>query len=371
MALVTPSAASLKKLFRERRFLPTHSMERQVCDHVREMIETGALPPQTRLPGIRELARVWNTNYCTVRAALSRLTREGLLHQAPRLGTFVATREKVLRKVLLAHCGNLTFRSAAEFLGLMHMHLYQQLCIRGVHTVSHFDQRPPGERETIPEEVAGQLRSGQLDAVIFTHGDLPWRNRLALPWIQANRLTQESGADWDVEGFATLAVNEAQRHGCRRLALVVKETPLRRLHQPMLADTLRERAGAAGIEVLLPPDEAEDKPLSVAETGYRQCRAALALRPDGLVVVPDTCMKGAVAALVERRIAIPRELMVVSHRNREMSVFAPFPVSWITCAVADFAAAALAQIEAALKGEPPSFRKLPVTLEPPAEGSAP
>ena len=361
MASATPSAASLEKLYRGRHFLPMHSMEGQVGDHVRTLIEEGDLPPGTRLPGIRELARAWNTNYCTVRAALSRLNREGLLHQRPRLGTFVTLREKVLRRVMLAHSGNLVRHSPTEFLSLMHLHLYERLCMRGIQAISFFEQRPPEEQETIPEEVADFLRAGRLDVVVFTYKELLWSRRLGIPSIQTNRLAIGSGADLDTEAFATLAIHEAHRQGCRRVAAVLREGELRSLYQPLIRDLLKDHAARLGMEIVFPSDAQETE--FIEEGGYRRCCEALAMRPDGLIVAPDTVMGGAIAALVERRIDIPRELVVISHRNREITFSPPFPVSWITCSVGDFADAALERIEAMVKGTTAPFRKVPVLLE--------
>src|SRR5690554_1502241 len=61
------------------------AVERQITLRVRHLIQTGALAPGVRLPPIRRLAELWNTNYFTVQTGLRVLVREGLLLQSPRL----------------------------------------------------------------------------------------------------------------------------------------------------------------------------------------------------------------------------------------------------------------------------------------------
>ena len=65
----------------------------QVADRIAEGIRSGALPPGDKLPGERDLTRVFDVSMTTIRKALGELTKRGLLiRNAPR-GTFVASPE--------------------------------------------------------------------------------------------------------------------------------------------------------------------------------------------------------------------------------------------------------------------------------------
>ena len=62
----------------------------QLIWKLRTLITTGALPPATRLPGIREVAEVAGVNSNTVRSVFARLEEQGLLVSEHGRGTFVA-----------------------------------------------------------------------------------------------------------------------------------------------------------------------------------------------------------------------------------------------------------------------------------------
>lgn len=53
-------------------------------------IHTQRLAPHDKLPGERAMCEMWNVNRSTLRAALRRLTQEGLLYSVLGSGTFVA-----------------------------------------------------------------------------------------------------------------------------------------------------------------------------------------------------------------------------------------------------------------------------------------
>src|SRR5436190_11591497 len=55
------------------------------------LIRTGRLAPDTRLPGVRDLAEQAGVNVNTVRGVYARLEEEGLIASEHGRGTFVAT----------------------------------------------------------------------------------------------------------------------------------------------------------------------------------------------------------------------------------------------------------------------------------------
>src|SRR5947207_564741 len=62
----------------------------QLLWKLRTLIATGAAPPGTRLPGIREVAEQAAVNVNTVRSVFARLEDQGLLASEHGRGTFVA-----------------------------------------------------------------------------------------------------------------------------------------------------------------------------------------------------------------------------------------------------------------------------------------
>ena len=67
-----------------------HPLYLQVADQLRTNIETGALPPETRLPASRTLAKKLGVNRITVVNAYSELEAEGLVVTRVGSGTYVA-----------------------------------------------------------------------------------------------------------------------------------------------------------------------------------------------------------------------------------------------------------------------------------------
>src|SRR5436305_1165740 len=62
----------------------------QLIWKLRTLIATGVLPPEARLPGIREVADAAGVDVNTVRSVFARLEEQGLLASEHGRGTFVA-----------------------------------------------------------------------------------------------------------------------------------------------------------------------------------------------------------------------------------------------------------------------------------------
>lgn len=62
---------------------------RQIVDQIRTKCATGELPPGSRLPSVRELARDLAVNQNTILRVYERLTVEGLLERRHGSGTYV------------------------------------------------------------------------------------------------------------------------------------------------------------------------------------------------------------------------------------------------------------------------------------------
>jgi GntR family transcriptional regulator / MocR family aminotransferase len=69
--------------------LPSETQHARVTRALREQIRSGARAPGERLPGSRELARLWGVARNTVDGAVEQLRDEGYLEVRPRSGTYV------------------------------------------------------------------------------------------------------------------------------------------------------------------------------------------------------------------------------------------------------------------------------------------
>ena len=81
------------------------SIYEQVIDNVKELIVTGVLPAESKLPSVRELSKTLTVNPNTVQKAYRELEHQGYIYTVTGLGCFVAARnrewirEELLRQI--------------------------------------------------------------------------------------------------------------------------------------------------------------------------------------------------------------------------------------------------------------------------------
>ena len=66
------------------------SIYEQVIDNIKELIMRNVLPPQSKLPSVRELSKQLLINPNTVQKAYKELERQGYIYTSAGLGTFVS-----------------------------------------------------------------------------------------------------------------------------------------------------------------------------------------------------------------------------------------------------------------------------------------
>lgn len=67
----------------------------QVVDKFRHLILSGALPPESRMPSVRQLAMDLSINPNTIQRAYTELEQEGLIYPVKGKGNFIADSEEV------------------------------------------------------------------------------------------------------------------------------------------------------------------------------------------------------------------------------------------------------------------------------------
>lgn len=65
------------------------SIYEQVVDNTKELIVAGVLPPNEKLPSVRELSKTLTVNPNTVQKAYRELEHQGFVYSVSGLGTFV------------------------------------------------------------------------------------------------------------------------------------------------------------------------------------------------------------------------------------------------------------------------------------------
>lgn len=70
----------------------------QVTEKFRLLILRGVLPPESRMPSVRQLAMELSINPNTIQRAYMQLEQEGLIYPVKGKGNFIADNEQILKK---------------------------------------------------------------------------------------------------------------------------------------------------------------------------------------------------------------------------------------------------------------------------------
>jgi len=367
--LKAPSAPSeygdILLVLKKKQFKPNISVERQIASHVRVLIQNKKIPAHTRLPPMRTLAKFWGTNYFTVQAALSRLVTEGLIVQSPKKGSFVAPPRRALSRVCLYHDHTLSKDWHNDYYSRLNISLYRLLAERGIGIVPFFDHRPEDKLQAMPTEVRDMAKDGEIDAVIATaiypHNS-GWLTKLEVPVTSTMLGAPHNMIHSDHESFARLAVEEAVKCGRKAIGLIHlagSETEQMRL-------AVERAATERGISVVYP--KSKTAPFHNLPWEQFSCQLTVELlsaevQPDVIMVYPDTLIRGVVTALLQHQIRIPEQILLISHRNAESSIYVPFPVTWLTVKIEDVAQTLIDQIDRQIKGEDLVPYYIPVSVE--------
>ena len=358
-------------------FQPNRSLERQIASYVRELIQKKKLVPQTRLPPIRMLCELWNTNYFTVQAALSRLGAEGLIVQSTSKGSFVAESKRELRRVCLYHERDLASGWQEDFYTRLSMHLYRALSERGIVSVPFFDHRPYNEQNTAPPEVRNMVRDGEIDAIIGTSIDRDktrWLAKLGVPTASLMIKTPNRVIQFDIDQFVALALEEATRLGHTTVGLIHIPSPIKRTGETAdpLLHGFKKMAEEKNIRLVVPKKPPSGN-FGWEDMGSYLCEKVLRSKipVDTIVIYPDSLIYGVAQTLLKHQIAVPNKLQVISHRNFESTFWVPFPVTWLTVKIEDYARGLLKQIDQQIAGVEMEPIKIPVQLELPPHHELP
>jgi DNA-binding LacI/PurR family transcriptional regulator/DNA-binding transcriptional regulator YhcF (GntR family) len=355
----------------KKHFQPNRSLERQIASFVRELIQKKKLVPQTRLPPIRMLCELWNTNYFTVQAALRRLGAEGLIVQSTSKGSFVAESKRELHRVCLYHERNLESNWQEDFYTRLSMSLYFALSERGIISVPFFDHRPQEEQNTAPPEVRAMVRDGEIDAIIGTtinYSKTRWLTKVGVPNASLVIRLPHRIINFDMELFVQLTLEEVLKRGHKTVGLIHIPTPIKRTgpsSDPLLY-ALKKIAEEKNIKVVVPKKPPMGD-FNWEDTGSYLCEKILRSKVpvESIVIYPDSLIYGVAQTLLKHQITVPENLQVISHRNFESSFWVPFPVTWLTVKIEDYARGLLKQIDQQIAGVEMEPINIPVHLESP------
>lgn len=345
------------------------STRAQIVEHLRQSLSAGDYAPGTQLPSMQKLAETWSTQVPTVHRAIAQLAREGWLERVPRIGTFVRQREhKLTAAGIYLPMSDLAKPDSSRFARALCKQLQLRLATHDLASQVWLDAEEFLERSTVWPAVVQAAAQHRIQGLLVPNPDashIAAVAKLAIP--AALHSTGHCGPGtvaFDLNEWTCCGVQALAQAECRRLGFLSVAAP-RRPQDPAPGplDTFVAEASARGLEIrpawirpasrYVPESEAE-------RFGYDECAALLREPelPDGLLVFTDVAARGALLALAQAGIQIPRQMQLVLHRNAELGLLCPVPAWFVEVSIAETAELMIAQLLAQFAGQPAPLCRL-------------
>lgn len=306
-------------------------IHQELAQYLREKIESGVLRPGDRLPSLREMAELWNTNFFSVKLATDLLVKFGLLNKQHGRGMFVAPQAEGIHRVGLYTSKLYGSRSDRITFSVLRDILQEKFQARGIECIIFDDCRPEEQHREIPDALQQAILSGRIQAVIgvvVRAIDNSWFDRIPIC---------KSFIMSDMQYNFSALSRQLKERNCRRIAGIISGGP------PDRPSFLLAELRAAGIKIMprnlriIPDNELTTR--SWGEIGYRYTMELLTAQPqpDALIVYPDNAVPGAIQAILRLGIRVPEELFTVFHRNLELSYFCSFDTAYIDSKIENIA----------------------------------
>ncbi|MCC6580354.1 MAG: substrate-binding domain-containing protein [Phycisphaeraceae bacterium] len=347
----------------------SHSpVQGQIRKHVRRLVESGDLTPGERLPSTHVLARTWSTDLRTVHLALVPLVREGLLMRVPRVGTFVRRREQQLTRVGIYMIGDRMSYLGGSMSNALLKELQKELARQGIHPDVWIDSRPQAMLGTPWPELEQAVRERRIQGLILAEVSQPtldWVKRLAIPFSMFGAEKESVSVHIDSTSMAEAYVQCVHEIGCRSVGIITGlwAPPVNPTDKPYGWEFYRaffHKADRFGIEVRTPwiqHSRGDDIPfmptLAFERHGYESFHRLWdeSEHPEAVVVTDNVMAQGAVMAILERQVRVPRDLKLVALKLSNVEAFLPIPVGHVVIDVAETARAIIRQVQRQFQGE--------------------
>lgn len=358
-----------------RRDLPAYQ---RIEDSLRSEILSGRLAYGSRLPAAQELAAQYGTSVFTIHSALSPLVEEGLLERAPRRGTIIWGGKNRLTQVGLYYGSNFLHGAGKSFYHKLSEELEKELSLERIRRRIWIDTRAEADQQESPPDLAEALARRQIQALIgisLNPVDARWIGGLTIPVAAASTAQLPGRVGQDYPQMVQAAMQTLREQGCRSVGFILPRPVWGPEESDRVDDiaglfpSIVEEAGRLGLQIRnswmrTPPRRLSDS--SLEEFGFRQFLELWRQpeRPEGLVVIPDTVVRGVITAILHEGIRAAGDLKLVLHRNEGIPVLCPFPASWLVTNVRQWAVALIEQLKHQIAGRRVQPVYLPTFLNP-------
>ena len=301
---------------------------RYISERLRELIVSKQIIAGTKLPAIHQLAKMWKTNYFTVRTALTPLVNEGLLVRRKKSGTFVSDNSSQIRNVGFYVPANFWHQKHAGFFTqVLYVALSDHLEKLGIGHHLFVDMRETAKRDTPWKPLVKAIDSREINAMMVlmpTKASIEWAEKISIPTVIFADNQHPKTIQFDSEDLLRSALVRLKQRGSKSVGFVNTN--------PRLAERFVQMAKE--MDLITNPAWVSSKAVAVAEYeeyGFNQFKEIWShqKRPDGLFVHPDALGRGLVMAVLEKGVRVPEDLNLVLHYNDQASYFCPFQVDWL------------------------------------------
>ncbi|MEI8194756.1 MAG: GntR family transcriptional regulator [Phycisphaerae bacterium] len=332
---------------------------RQIADHLREMIRSGQAKEGDKLPSTQDLSTQWQVARSSIQAAMTVLVKEGLLERTPKRGTFVSKQSGKLTRVAIYLADNIWQRHTAAFDRALVSEFCNRLKNRGIVPELWIDSRPETEHYTAWPDLINAAEHRRFQAMMCVNGiGLNWIRHLPVPFVAMASFLSERNCVWFTD-CSQIAAQELVRLGCRTMGVIDPYPDTQPdgnvLSRPKTIKAFCRAAVELGGQVRPEwiQNPVADLPAADSEHfGYIAMRRILALpqRPEGLFATHDLVARGAMIAVLESKIKVPQEMKLVLHRNLEVGFMCPVPVSFLDHSVVKVVDGLLEMLDSQLNG---------------------
>jgi DNA-binding LacI/PurR family transcriptional regulator len=298
---------------------PVVAKQLSISAHLRRDIIEGKVSPGARLPTQLQLVQRFGVSAVTIQRVINRLIGEGFIRTQGRNGTFVSTHPPHLCSY------GVVFNDRPEpghHRSRYHDVLEEQAILlqrAGDRKVTIFNGISGHEDTEASRNLLGLVRSHQMAGLILIDGDVYSNTplvdeesicRAAIMSCKVSSMTCPIIFP-DMTGMIDLALDTLVASGRRRIATLIT-APVYKGVGEYLRAAMRDR-GITTYErwmQIVPHDTAQ-----AVRNNVLLMMAPGQETPDGLFIVDDNLVEGAVAGLVDAGVKIPHDLQVIAHCN--------------------------------------------------------
>jgi DNA-binding LacI/PurR family transcriptional regulator len=323
------------KKYKDLKINANQPLQPQLTMLFRQLLASGQLKVGERIPPLKQLAEIFNTNYFTVNTALKPLVDENFLERKPRVGTFVRYAAVQPTRVGIYNQAHPDESNADSiFNHRLISALNERLTSRDIQCKLYMDSRPGLELGKPLPQLEQAVRNGEVQQILVLQADyhsFKWLMDLGIPLVAQSYHPDVASVITDLPAMIRAGVCQLKKRGCRKVAMISSMTsnplaPWRKRAPDIFAD----ECSNLGLDyekqhLIFPYDSVLHSRASYGVHMFNWLWESKN-RPDGILLHPDSMSPGVINAVLSLQIPVPEKLKIVMTRNRELPFFLPFPV---------------------------------------------